>query len=326
MELSVGAILQIAGLVVGALFIVTAFFSSFYTVKQQRRAIIERFGKYVRTSRPGPHFKWPFIENIAGHPDLRVLQLDLKVQTKSQDNVFVDAHVSVQYSILEDHVEDAFYKLSDPVKQITSYVFDAVRAEVPNHTLDKVFDQKDEIALVVKNRLTAAMKIYGYEIVTALVTDIDPDAKVKAAMNEINAAQRLQVAATAKAEADKTLKVTNAQAEKESMELHGQGVAAQRAAIVQGLRESVEAFQHALPGATPSDAMELVALTQYMDMMKELGGKGNAKVILLPSGPAGLSDLRGQITQAFISANETQGVHPSAVTEGAKHDAHSSQQ
>jgi regulator of protease activity HflC (stomatin/prohibitin superfamily) len=216
----------------------------FFVVQQQTAAIVQSFGKYNRVAGPGLHFRIPFVEKVAGTVNLRVQQLDVEVETKTQDNVFVRVVVSVQYFVPPDKVYDAFYRLDDPVNQIRAFVFDVVRARVPQIRLDDVFEKKDEIATAVREELSQVMDDFGYGIVKALVTDIDPDAKVKAAMNEINAAQRMRVAATERGEADKILQVKAAEAEAESKALSGRGIADQRRAIIEGLRESVDEFQN----------------------------------------------------------------------------------
>ncbi|HEV8538130.1 MAG TPA: SPFH domain-containing protein, partial [Bacteroidota bacterium] len=244
-------------------------FSSFFTVKEQTNAVIERFGKFKRIATPGLGMKLPLIDKIAGRPSLKVRQLDVKVETKTEDNVFVTMIVPVQFYIIPAKVQEAFYKLADPEQQIESFVFDVVRARVPEMKLDEVFQKKDQIADAVKKELSDTMDDYGYSISKALVTDIDPDAKVKTAMNEINAAQRERVAANERGEAEKILTVKKAEAERESKRLNGEGIAAQRKAIVEGLRESVQQFKESVEGTTSQDVMSLVIMTQYFDTLKE---------------------------------------------------------
>jgi regulator of protease activity HflC (stomatin/prohibitin superfamily) len=275
----------------------------FFIVQQQTAAIVQRFGKFERIAGPGLHIKLPFVEKVAGTVNLRVQQLDVKVETKTQDNVFVQVMVSVQYFVLKDKVFQAYYKLDDPVKQITSFIFDVVRARVPTIVLDDVFEKKNEIADVVKNELSQVMSDFGYGIVKALVTDIDPDAKVKEAMNEINAAQRLRVASTERGEADKILKVKAAEADAESKALSGKGIADQRRAIVEGLRESVDEFQRTIPGASPQDVMNLILMTQYFDTLKDMGQTSKSNTILIPHSPGHLGDLANQFRDAMIAAS-----------------------
>jgi len=244
------------GLVV-TVFVVVSLFLTFFTVKQQTAGVVERFGKFNRVAKPGLNVKIPWIDWVAGRPNLRVQELPVKVETKTEDNTFVHVIVSVQYFVDPDRVYEAFYKLNNPGQQIESYVFDVVRARVPKLKLDDVFEKKDEIADAVKGELQDEMDSFGYTILKALVTDIDPNAKVKESMNEINAAQRLRVAAEQKGEAEKILVVKAAEAEAESKALQGQGIARQRKAIVEGLRESVEAFAEGVEGTTPGDVMNL---------------------------------------------------------------------
>lgn len=278
-------------------------FKSFFTVNQQSVDVIERFGKYTRCAHAGLNFKIPFIERIAGVISLRIYPLDVTLDTKTQDNVIVKIQVSVQYRIKEDRVYDAFYKLENAREQITAYVLDLVRAEVPTMSLDAVFEKKDSIANAVKNELTGTMQEFGYEIVKALVTNIDPDEKVKHAMNEINEQQRLQVAAQAKGEAEKILKVKQAEAEAESKRLQGEGIANQRKAIICGLQQSVGEFQKAIPGVTAADTMNLALITQYFDTLKEIGANSKSTTILLPHSPGGLKDIAAQLQKSIITGN-----------------------
>ena len=284
--------------------IVILLLASFFTVKQQTRAIIERFGRYVRTARPGLNMKIPFIDRIVQRVSLRVQQLIVEVDTKTKDNVFVKIYIAVQYRVVEGSEADSFYKLQDHVEQIRSYVLDVVRAKVPRMDLDEVFEKKDDVGVAVKFELDASMKTYGFEIPNALVTDVDPDEKVKAAMNEIQAQQRLQVAANAKGEANKILVVKNAEAEAESKRLQGEGIAKQRRAIVDGLRDSIDAFKEKIDGVSAGDVLNLVLLTQYFDTMKDIGVSSGSKVILMPHSPAGMSDISTELRNAILVGNE----------------------
>lgn len=284
--------------------ILVLFFGFMFTVEQQTVAIIERFGKFVRIAPAGLHFKYPLIDRIAGKLSLRVLQLDVRAETKTEDNVFVNVIVAVQYFVLPEKVYDAFYKLNNPEKQINSYVFDVVRAKVPQIKLDDLFEKKDEIARAVKEELNETMISFGFEILNTLVTDIEPDHKVKEAMNEINAAQRMRVAATEKGEAERILKVKAAEADAQSKALQGKGIADQRKAIIDGLKESVEHFKDGVTGATTQDVMSLVLLTQYFDTIKEIGHGSHSNTILLPHSPGGMSDLAEQIRNAMIIGGE----------------------
>ena len=279
----------------------------FFIVQQQTAAIVQSLGKYDRISGPGLHIKLPFIEKVAGTVNLRIQQLDVDVETKTQDNVFVRVIVSVQYFVLKDKVYDAFYKLDDPVNQIKAFVFDVVRARVPKIKLDDVFEKKDEIAGAVKSELSQVMDDFGYGIVKTLVTDIDPDAKVKTAMNEINAAQRLRVAATEKGEAEKIIQVKAAETDAEAKALSGKGIADQRRAIVEGLRESVGEFQRTIEGTTASDVMNLILMTQYFDTLKDLGNASNTNTILIPHSPGAVGDLATQLRDAVITGNAVSG-------------------
>jgi regulator of protease activity HflC (stomatin/prohibitin superfamily) len=290
--------------VIGALLLITLT-SCFFTVEQQSKAIIEQFGKYVRTAPPGLNFKLPFVEAIAQRVSLRVQQLPVEVETKTLDNVFVKLFVAVQYRVVEGSEADSYYKLQNHVAQIESYVLDVVRAQVPKMNLDEVFEKKDEVGSSVKKELDASMKIYGFEIPNALVTDVNPADNVKAAMNEIQTQQRLQVAAAAKGEANKILVVKNAEADAESKHLQGEGIAKQRRAIVDGLRESIAAFTDQIGGVSAAEVLKLVLMTQYFDTMKEIGISAGSKVILMPHTPGGMADIAEQLRAAIITANET---------------------
>jgi regulator of protease activity HflC (stomatin/prohibitin superfamily) len=286
------------------LIVVVFLLTGLFTVKQQTAAIVERFGKFKRVAGAGLNFKIPLIDRIAGRISLRVSQLDVRVETKTKDNVFVFVVVSVQYFVIPEKTVDAFYKLQNAEAQITSYVYDVVRARVPSITLDNVFEMKDDIAQAVKTELEQIMDDFGYGIVKTLVTDIDPDAKVKDSMNEINAAQRLRVAAVEQAEADKLRVVKAAEGEAESKALQGRGIADQRTAIVNGLKESVAQFRNDIDGTSAQDVMNLVLMTQYFDTLKDVGMSSNSNTIMIPHSPAGMNDISEQLRTAMITANQ----------------------
>jgi regulator of protease activity HflC (stomatin/prohibitin superfamily) len=275
-------------------------FASIFTVEQQTCAIIERFGKFHRIADPGLNILIPLIDQIRLRLSLKICQLDVNIETKTQDNVFINLMVSVQYRILPAKIYEAFYMLQNPTKQIEAFVFDVVRAQVPKILLDDVFERKDDIANAVKSELSDVMAEFGYEIVKALVTDISPANNVKAAMNEINAAQRVRVAATEKGEAEKILKVKQAEAEAEASILHGKGLAGQRHAIVSGLKDSVEEFVRQVPGLSQKDVMEMVLLIQYIDTLKEIAGSSKSNVIFVPHSPGNVADLASQMRESVI--------------------------
>jgi regulator of protease activity HflC (stomatin/prohibitin superfamily) len=278
-------------------------FITLFTVDQQTVAIIERFGKFNRAPTAGLNIKIPLVEWVKGILSLRIQQLDVVIETKTKDNVFVKVTVSVQYHVVPEKIYDAFYKLTDPERQIESFVFDVIRAEVPKTTLDDVFEKKDNIAIAVQNELAGLMSDFGYGILKALVTNIDPDEKVKAAMNEINEQQRLRMAAQEKGEAEKIIRVKNAEAEAESMKLQGMGVANQRKAIIEGLKDSIQEFQQGIPGVSASDVMALVMMAQYYDTLKDIGARDKSTTILLPHSPTGLSDIMGQLRDGILTGN-----------------------
>jgi regulator of protease activity HflC (stomatin/prohibitin superfamily) len=279
--------------------------SALFSVSQQTAKAVERFGRFVRVAGPGLNLKIPFIEQIARTLDLRIQQMVVRVETKTKDNVFVSVHIAVQYFVLENRLTDAFYKLSNPVPQIESHVLDIVRGQVPKMDLDHVFENKDAIALAVKEELSESMTNFGYGIQNALVTEIDPDDKVKRAMNDINAAQRERIAANERGEAERILTVKKAEGDAQSKELHGIGVANQRRAIIEGLRTSVDVFQKAIPGTTADDVMRLVLMTQYLDTLKEIGTSGGSNTVFLPHSPSALHDLMQQIVMATHSKHST---------------------
>jgi regulator of protease activity HflC (stomatin/prohibitin superfamily) len=265
-----------------------------YTVRTYTAAVVERFGKFNRIVRPGLHVLIPYAERVY-FVDLQVKQAQFSVETKTKDNVFVQIPVSVQYQVLDDKIYDAFYKLSAPQKQIESFVFNSILGHVPKLSLDETFEQQSGISIAVKTELDSTMSNFGYNILNALVTDIVPDNKVKDAMNDINAAQRAQVAAQARGEADKILKVKQAEAEAESKALQGKGIAAERQAIIDGLRASIENFRESVPGSTAEDVMALVLLTQYFDTLRDIGTKGGSSTIFLPNNPGAANDFQTQI-------------------------------
>ena len=282
------------------IFVVGTIFGGFYTVDTAESAVVQRFGKFVRIAGPGLNFKTPWFESVAGRVNLRVQQFKVEVETKTQDNVFVKVMVSVQYQVIQSKVYEAYYKLNSPGDQITSYVYDSVRSQVPKMVLDDVFAKKDDVADAVKRELATVMDDFGYSIIKALVTDIDPDPKVKSSMNDINAAQREQVAAQARGEAEKILKVKQAEAEAEAKALQGKGIADQRKAIISGLRDSVEAFKESVEGASAKDVMALVLMTQYFDTLKEVGAQDKSNIIFMPNSPGAVPDFLQQIQNVIV--------------------------
>ncbi|MCH4822482.1 SPFH domain-containing protein [Gramella lutea] len=277
-------------------------FSGIFIVKQQTSAIIERFGRFTSIRSSGLQLKIPLIDQVAGRINLKVQQLDVLVETKTKDNVFVKLKISVQFQVRKDNVYDAFYKLESPHDQITAYVFDVVRAEVPKMKLDDVFERKDDIAIAVNRELNEAMQSYGYDIIKTLVTDIDPDVQVKAAMNRINAAEREKVAAEYDAEADRIKIVAKARAEAESKRLQGQGIADQRREIARGLEESVDVLNNV--GINSQEASALIVVTQHYDTLQAIGEETNSNLILLPNSPQAGSDMLNNMVASFTASNQ----------------------
>jgi len=294
-------------LVMGSLVVIVALsvvFGSFFTVETAQVAIVQRLGKFARVAGPGLNWKTPFIEVVVQRMSMKVQQFDVQVETKTQDNVFVQIPVSIQYKVMPDAVESAFYKLSDPVKQIESMVYNVVLGHVPKMKLDDTFLNQADIASDLRDSLDGSMKEYGYSIVKVLISDIVPDTKVKAAMNDINAAQREREATVSRAETNKLLLVKQAEAEAESKRLQGEGIANQRKAIISGLKDSVEDFAKTVPGSTPQDVMQLVLMTQYFDTLKDIAANDHTNTILVPHTPNTLTDLFGQIRNAVITGTE----------------------
>jgi regulator of protease activity HflC (stomatin/prohibitin superfamily) len=296
----------------------------FFTVEQQERAIVERFGKFVRVVGPGLNSKSPFVERVAAHVSLQVEQQNMEIETKTKDNVFVHVKLAVQYKVgdSDEQVKNANYKLDDPEVQMESYAFDVVRSHIPSLDLDEAYQDADSMAQHIKERLSEAMAEYGYEIVKALVTNIEPGSKVKEAMDNINAARRNQEAANAQGEGDKTLRIKKAEAEKESMRLQGEGVAEQRKAITDGLKASVEQLAEAA-GVQPKEAMALVSLTQYMDMLRDVSNASRTNTILLPHSPDAVTQLQamlrdgvlvGDLARSASQAGDGAGASPGVAT------------
>ena len=280
---------------------------SFFTVNTAQVAVITRFGKFLRVADAGLNWKMPYFDSVTGMVSLRVNQITLTMETKTKDNVFVTIPISVQNRVRPEKVYDAFYKLSDPVAQIKSYVEQVILGHVPGMTLDEVFASQSSIAAAVKQEPDADMATFGYEIVNVLVTDIVPDQKVKSAMNDINAAQREQVAANARGEAEKILVVKKAEAEAESKALQGQGIANQRKAIIEGLQVSIEQFQKVVDGASSKDVMQLVMVTQYFDTLKSIGENDKTNTLFLSHSPGAVKDVSDQIMEAMVIAARANG-------------------
>ena len=283
-------------------FFLVLLFSAIFIVKQQSAAIIERFGKFKSVRGPGIQIKIPFVDRISGRLSLKILQLDVVVETKTSDDVFVKLKVSVQYKVVEEKVFDAFYKLDYPQDQITSYVFDLIRSQVPKMKLDDVFSKQDDIAIAVKESLGAAMQEYGYFIVKALVTDIEPDSEVKIAMNRINAADREKTAAQYEGDAARILIVEKAKAEAESKRLQGRGIADQRREIAKGIEDSVGTLSGV--GINSQEASALIVVTQHYDTLQSIGGETNSNLILLPNSPQAGSTMLNDMVAAFSASSQ----------------------
>ncbi len=311
--MSPSSFIPLIALVTLAVIAIWVLSSALFTVEQQTAAVIERFGKFLRLADAGLGFKIPIIDRINQRVSLRVQQLDVTVESKSKDNVFVELAIVIQYQVREDRIQDAVYRLTDHQRQIESYVFDVVRAQVPIMTLEEAFENKDSIATAVDTDLTGRMEQYGYEIVNVLVNDIDPDERVKVAMNEVQAAHREREAAVQRAEANRITLVKQAEAEAESKKLQGEGLANQRKAIAQGLRDSVELVRgtNADDRVDERSLMDLLLLGQWMDTQKEIAAGSKSTVIFMPNNPGAVSDIAQQIRTSILSAEAANlGVDP----------------
>ena len=277
-------------------------------IPQQQMGVVERLGKFKKTLGPGLHFRIPIIERVAGKESIRIRQLDVPVETKTQDNVFVNLGVSVQFLAITDKIFEAHYRLTDVNLQITSYVLDVIRGEVPKKTLDEVFETKDELAQIVKSELAESMEDFGYSIVKSLITDIEPAADVKDAMNKINATARLRVAAQNEAEADKIRQVQSAEADAEAKKLQGKGVAEQRAAIIEGFKASIGDLKEVTGSDVKTqDVMNMVMMVQYFDALRDIGTTGQNNAVLIPYGAGGSNEILQQMTQAMLASDQVKG-------------------
>ena len=285
-----------------ALFIIVVLFNTYIIVEERTARVVQRLGQFKSVLRPGLHFLVPFIEKASKPIDLRIRQVDVQIETKTKDNVFVQLLVSVHLQIREDLIQDAYYKLSDPISQLSSYIYDDVRAEVPKMSLDDVFARKEDIAFSIQENLAIQMEEYGYRIIKALITDIEPDKLVKESMNRINAARRNKEALSEDAEGRKMAKIKDAEADKESKRLQGEGVAEQRLAIIKGFADSVQDFSDTLKDVSAVEIMQFVLLTQHYDTMKEIGEK-NA-TMLVPYTPNSVNDIQQQLMQGSFMSNK----------------------
>ena len=296
---------------IGLLLIVTVglLFLSIKIIPQQQMGVVERLGKFSRIMGPGLNFVIPLIERVAGKESIRIRQLDVPVETKTKDNVFVNLGVSVQFIAVSDKIFDAFYRLTDVELQITSYVYDVVRGEVPKKTLDEVFETKEDLAQIIKADLSDSMDDFGYSIIKSLITDIDPAPNVKSAMNQINATARLLVAAQNEAEADKIRQVKSAEAEAESKKLQGEGIAQQRAAIIEGFKDSINDLKQVTGSEVETqDVMNMVMMVQYFDALRAIGTSGQNYAVLIPYGAGGSNQIFQQMTQAMITSDQIRRV------------------
>jgi len=297
MDASTVALLVFGGIL--GLLVLGTVLGSFFTIQTQQAAVIQRFGKFLRVANAGLNFKAPWIDNINAMVDLRIQQFSAIIETKTKDNVFVKIPVNVQYFIIPDGVENAFYKLSNPKAQIESYVYNVILGHVPGMILDDVFLKQSEIAVDVKTQLEASMQPFGYGISKVLITDVIPDDRVKASMNSINAALRDQEAAKAQGEAKRILMVAQAEAEKQAKILQGEGIAGEREAVAKGLQKSILEIKDAVPGVSETDVLAILALTQHYDTLKAIGASDHTNTILVPHTPDAVGALMSQLRNTF---------------------------
>ncbi len=287
-------------IIVGLIF----FFSMLFVVGQQDAFIIQRLGKFHRVARAGLNIKIPIIDLIAGKLSLRIRELDIPGQFKTSDNVFVTMVLRVQYSVIPEQSADAFYKLQAPEQQISAFVLNVVRGEVAKMQLRDVFEHQDTIGTAVNQQLSISMTEFGFLIRNALVNEVRPAEEVVTAMNRVQASENEKTAAKLQGEAAKFKTVLHAEAEAEAKRLQGEGIAAQREAIVRGLSVSVESLRTAMPTADPQTLMNLVLINQYFDAMRDISTGDKAKVIFVPSGPGAYRDISDQLFQSFVNAGE----------------------
>lgn len=299
--------LTYGGIIVTLLVALVLLSGSIFTVSTNTAAIVERFSKFHRVARPGLQFKFPFVDSVVDHVDLAVKIYNMKMETKTKDNVFVTIFISLQYTISPDKVYDAFYRITKIGDQMASYVEQVVLGHVPTMELDETFAKQSEIAAAVRAELTPELAQYGYTLLKAMVTDVVPAENVKEAMNNINAALREQAAATAKGEAAKIMVIKNAEARAEEKRLQGEGVAAERLAIIEGLEKSIKEFKAGVEGSSSQDVMALVVMTQFFDALRDIGQHSNT--ILMPYTPGAVGDIMSQIRNGIISGNLATGTH-----------------
>lgn len=295
-------------------FLAIVLFNTYIIVQERTARVVQRLGQFNRVLKPGLHFLIPFLDSASKPIDLRIRQIDVQIETKTKDNVFVQIRVSVHLQVREDLVQDAYYKLSDPISQLSSYIYDDVRAEVPKMSLDDVFARKEDIAFSIQENLATQMQDYGYRIIKALITDIEPDSLVKESMNRINAARRNKEALSEDAEGRKMAKIKDAEAEKESKRLQGEGVADQRLAIIKGFADSVQDFSETLKDVSAVEIMQFVLLTQHYDTIKEIGERNST--MLVPYSPNSVSDLQQQIMQGSFMSNKMHDIQQKIEKEG----------
>lgn len=287
----------IIAVVVVVILVINAF-DGFFIVRTREAAIVERLGKFVSVAHAGLHFKFPWVDRVRAKISLQVRQLDVMVETKTKDNVFVQIPVAVQYQVVEGREREAFYMLSNHEQQIVAYVQDNVRSSVANMDLDDSFSSKDTIAQNVAISLRDNMAAYGWHFVNTLVTDIRPDSRVRESMNSINAAQREREAAIAQAEAEKIRVVKEAEGAAEARKLQGRGVADQRKEIVEGIAAQYELLRAAGVKESPE---ALMLVSQYLDAMVDVSHNGNTSVLYMPSNPAGMGELFGGMRDVLMA-------------------------
>jgi len=310
MENSVGTAVLWFGIGLVVVVLLSILRGALFTVRTAEAAVVERFGKFKHVANAGLNWKTPIIEKFH-RVDLMTQQLEGSIETKTRDNVFVTLPVKVQYRVIktDEGIADSYYKLAQPTKQIEAYLYNILLGHIPDTDLDEVFITQPKIAERATAELSGEMKAYGYEIVKVLITDIIPDQGVKTAMNRINEEIRNKSANEAQGDAEKVLKVKQAEADAEVKRLQGQGVAMEREAIAEGWKQSIEKVR---TGTTLDDtaATFLLLYTNWTDMLRAVGTTKNSTMVFMPSGPEGLQHFQQVMTNALLG-----GVKAAVTTE-----------
>ncbi|KEG07108.1 hypersensitive-induced response protein 1-like [Trypanosoma grayi] len=259
------------------------------TVGQSEVAVLETCGRFNTIAGPGCHCVLPWTYK-AGTLSMRLREHHFMIRSKTKDNVFVTLKLTINVQVVPDRVDAAFYGLEEPLSIIQSYVENSVEAKIPLYNLEALFIERGTISQQLKNETDAIMEVYGWDIVSALITEIDPGDEMTEAINSIQKYQRLRVAAVDEAETKKMQRVRAAEALCESRRLAGQGLAEQRKAIVAGLRKSVEVMRHDANGLNNEDVLNLLLINQYYDTMKSVAENSGGSLLII-DGAGGLDAM-----------------------------------